>query len=349
MQASSDFKHKLSRDLFFVRGVAIFLVVIGHVIGDRNSGIRQLYYQDITGLAWSYSFIYTFHLPVFFILSGISFAVFSKSNVTFVEFIRSKSKRLIIPWICWTPLFCIFRSLSSREDLTLLNIINSTLNADFIFWFFPALLFAALLAFSILKLSNSSLVYYIVSVILLISASYIGGRVSVWFQFNIFYAFGFCIASALSMIYSLVWNMSRRKVFLVILLTISTMLLTNLLVGIEYLSIGFSQYVNGPLAFLLIYLGAVRGRLLFWFKMPENLLFLVRSSLIHLGKISMGIYLLHIFFGSATRIFLVKFSIASSVIHLLLGTLVSIISSVLIHDLLERRSKFYLFSIGELK
>lgn len=185
MEASSDFKQKLSRDLFFVRGFAILLVVIGHVIGDRNSGVRQLYNQDIAGLSWSYSFIYTFHLPVFFILSGISFAIFSKTNVTFVEFIQAKSKRLIIPWVCWTPIFCIFRSLSSKENLTLFGLIKYILNADFIFWFFPALLFATLLAFSILKLSNSSFVYYIVSVILLISASYVGGRVSVWFQFNL--------------------------------------------------------------------------------------------------------------------------------------------------------------------
>ncbi|MDF5730700.1 MAG: acyltransferase family protein [Rhizonema sp. PD38] len=84
MHTSSDitpeFKQKLSHDLYFVRGFAILWVVVGHVIGDRSAGIRQLYDQDIPILAWMYTFIYSFHMPIFFIVSGISFAVFSKSK-----------------------------------------------------------------------------------------------------------------------------------------------------------------------------------------------------------------------------------------------------------------------------
>ena len=347
MEEPWNFKQKLSKDLFFIRGCAIFSVVVGHVIGDRHSGIRQLYDQDIAEFSWLFSFIYTFHLPIFFILSGVSFAIFAKRDVPFLEFIQAKIGRLIVPLVCWAPLYCVFKSLSDKQTLTIYRLVDSILITDFVFWFFPALFFATVLAFIVLKLFHSPFLYQLVSTALLVLAFYMGGRFSVWFHFNIFYAFGFSIALVLPRISSLIAEASKRKILLVIFLTISVMILINSLVDFRYLSIGLSQYINGPLGFFLIYLVAIRGKLLFWFN--GKMLLSIRNALIYLGKISMSIYLLHVLCASATRIFLVKLGVINLTIHFALGVSVAIMGPVLIHNFLAQRSKLYLISIGEAK
>jgi fucose 4-O-acetylase-like acetyltransferase len=64
--------------------MAIVLVVIGHVIGHKKDvGMRQMYDSDIPFLTWLTEFIYTFHMPIFFILSGVSFATFSTKNTSY--------------------------------------------------------------------------------------------------------------------------------------------------------------------------------------------------------------------------------------------------------------------------
>lgn len=51
--ADAKFKKYLSHNLYYIRGVAIVLVVVGHVIGDKKTnGMRQMYKSDIFFLTW---------------------------------------------------------------------------------------------------------------------------------------------------------------------------------------------------------------------------------------------------------------------------------------------------------
>ncbi|MBD0389778.1 MAG: acyltransferase family protein, partial [Nostoc sp. C3-bin3] len=105
--------------------MAIVLVVIGHVIGNkRDAGILQMYDSDIPLLAGLTEFIYTFHMPIFFILSGVSFATFSKKNNSLLSFLNSKFKRLLVPLLCWAPILLIFQSLSKGVHVSFLDLIN---------------------------------------------------------------------------------------------------------------------------------------------------------------------------------------------------------------------------------
>ncbi len=338
-------KHKISNNLYFVRGLAIFLVVVGHIIGnkDEGTGIRQLYQQDIPILAWLYTFIYTFHMPIFFIASGISFAIFSKNNTNYIKFAKSRIFRLIIPLICWSPIYFILRVFSGKVSFSIFAIFYSILSAEFIFWFFPALFFASVLGFLVFQIIKNQRIYLFICIILFLLSFYIKGLMSVWFYFNIFYTFGCLRATDLAKIEQ---NLNKKSVLIVVLYTI---LLAFVMLSIENLIVNplLVKLVNGIIGFYLIYILASYDWSKLRFGLPHQPFSLLRNTIVYFGKISMSIYLLHIIFGSFTRTFLVKIGITDVIPQFAIGLFVSLLGSVLTHNFLHNRSKLFLYSIGE--
>ena len=70
----------------FMKGVAIFLVVLGHV-----------YQFSLNNCGTMFKFIYLFHMPFFFMLSGY-FAY--RTNLTLYHF-KKKTVRLLVPFLVW--------------------------------------------------------------------------------------------------------------------------------------------------------------------------------------------------------------------------------------------------------
>ena len=87
-------------DLDRAKGLAIFLVVIGHIVA-RNGPKGNSWYADLQEI------IYTFHMPFFMYLSG--FVAFRSSLLpreaakTF-DILKKKARRLIVPFFLCT--FC---------------------------------------------------------------------------------------------------------------------------------------------------------------------------------------------------------------------------------------------------
>ena len=102
------------------RGVGIFLVVLGHVAKLPN----------FIGL-----YIYTFHLPLFFLLSGY---LFNPAKYTgFRAFITSRAQRLVFPYVLFSVLsFFFFLLLNWR------SVIGSGLLSSQLYYFFGGLIFA---------------------------------------------------------------------------------------------------------------------------------------------------------------------------------------------------------------
>ncbi len=76
-----------------VKGIGIFLVVLGH----QNTILTQE--------------IYSFHMPLFFFLSGI----FHKNYNSYTEFINRKFKTLIIPYFTFAISLFLFWFFISRN------------------------------------------------------------------------------------------------------------------------------------------------------------------------------------------------------------------------------------------
>lgn len=125
------------------RAFAILFIVLGHTLvhSEHCSAI--------------FKFLYSFHVVMFFILSGYTFKI--KDNQSFFEFLKNKIIRIMIPYFIWSLLFLIpyilFGSnvsndldINSTFDLKqlLFNIIygigsESALKQNSSLWFLPAL------------------------------------------------------------------------------------------------------------------------------------------------------------------------------------------------------------------
>ncbi len=89
------------------KGIGIILVIIGHSPRDI---MREKFFL----IDFIFNYIYLFHMPLFFILSGLSYRLFKynkdntlKEKYSMKQFIVSKFKSLFIPWIMYTLLVFI--------------------------------------------------------------------------------------------------------------------------------------------------------------------------------------------------------------------------------------------------
>src|SRR5687767_4607121 len=89
----------------YAKGIGIVLVVFGHVWG----GLRQasVYIPPAT-FHFVDSFIYSFHMPLFFFLSGL-FIERSASRET-STFITTKLRTIVYPYVLWSILHGAFQA-----------------------------------------------------------------------------------------------------------------------------------------------------------------------------------------------------------------------------------------------
>ncbi len=80
------------RKLDALKGFAMILVVMGHIIAFSNSG-------DLSK-NFLFNFIYSFHMPLFFFISG--YLVFGRYGPTPGKWIYRKFRQLIVPYILFT-------------------------------------------------------------------------------------------------------------------------------------------------------------------------------------------------------------------------------------------------------
>jgi len=124
-----------------LKGFAILLVVIGHVIQFNTLNFRH----NII-----FSIIYSFHMPLFFFLSGYV-AANSKAVSSVSEFrnsIKKKSTQLLIPLISWAVVATILNdgftiALRDLLNTVLMQLLNPSL------WFLHTLFFLFIMNYSI--------------------------------------------------------------------------------------------------------------------------------------------------------------------------------------------------------
>lgn len=119
------------------KGIAIVLVVLGHAMTyfspDMDSGVRV---------------IYSFHMPLFFILTGFV-STHSYKKYRFSEFLKRKAKSLMIPYLYFALVlvaYKIFRDYHNGSvEITRTVILNTLLvtRKSYVagLWFLPCCLF----------------------------------------------------------------------------------------------------------------------------------------------------------------------------------------------------------------
>lgn len=151
----------------FARGLAIILVVIGHYI--------QVFYENAFQSNPVLIVIYSFHMPLFFIISGLTFKTIDHNSI--FAWLKKKIKQLIIPSYIFIFLMMLCQYLTKLCGITLFpfmtfdprNIIRALLqirvDSACNVWFFSALFFAELILVIIHMITKRTLFRFLLSLI----------------------------------------------------------------------------------------------------------------------------------------------------------------------------------------
>lgn len=107
-----------------LKGVAIFLVVLGHVVTNRED-FRRLY-----------NFIYSFHMPLFMFLAGCTAVISYRRKPT--GYLKKRFVNIMVPYFAWALFLpIVFTRTLSTIDWN--EIITMTFFPNRAFWFLPTL------------------------------------------------------------------------------------------------------------------------------------------------------------------------------------------------------------------
>ena len=142
----------------YLKGIAIFLVVLGHC-WLRSDGIFWL--------------IYRFHMPLFFCISGYLF----NKNKKFKDFIKSKFKTLIIPYFIFFLISYITTITILKHDMSIPEMLKNlilngrycSLVSNWAIWYLPLFFIVSNVFYFIAKIKNKKIFIAILVICMLVS------------------------------------------------------------------------------------------------------------------------------------------------------------------------------------
>ena len=326
---------KLKRRLEWVdyaKGIGIFLMVFGHTLRGliSSSILEKSYFVEFVN-----TYIYAFHMPLFFFLSGL---FFKSSYITnFLTFCQKKAKTFIYPYFLWSLIqislkIAVSSSVNRQSSWKeLLEIVYDPVDQ---FWLIYTLFLVSVFFYiaSSLGLSKSQLL--IISV-LLYAAHVFGISFGPWGALYLFrrHAIYFAIAAAIEpqriTLYINKFNILNKICFAIFLF--GTLLLVTLLnLGVYVWAV--------PLIAMIGIIGTITIALVLESK---GWAYFIKNW----GKLTLQIYLAHTIVSALFRVILQAVGINDPLIHLTLGTIVGIYVPILIHNYSQKNNIKYIFAI----
>ena len=304
----------------YAKGIGIILVVYGHCIrGIVKAGLVE----DDSVFTLLDSMIYSFHMPLFFFLSGLFFEGSLQRNGS-ERFVFSKLDTLIYPYVLWSFLqggIEVALSSLTNGNKTIDTLLNIWFAPIAQFWFLYCLFFAFLMVLFFRQFSagkyaiivGSALMYFVVSWFALPSV------VEYFFHHMAFFVLGVFFSK-----YVFEFKESLKLFLMATCLFVGAQLLVHL-TGYHYASKGIYS------AFL-----AVLG--IYWVVLLSKILAGKKVYVIELlGQASMSIYLMHIIAASGVRIVGQKFlGVENLLVHMAIGISAGLTLPYLAHYLIAK-------------
>ena len=328
-----ELKNTISKNNYiefdYLKGIGIILVILGHSFSF--TGFNLLDKEKYYGYNYIFNYIYSFHMPLFFIIAGF----LSNKKYDINKFYISKVKRLLIPYIFINILDSIpryfFKSLVNNSSNDILRIIfYSGVATWFIYTLFIIFLIFPLLDKYILRKDK-----YFLFLILLILLNIFDSKIvniniftinKVIFYFIYFYL-GYMLRNYYLKIIQSRWFNST------VLLTL--LYLFSFYAFPEYLKNNGTKIIYPIIGFILSL------KISIFLKKYKNIKFLEFC-----GKNSLIFYLLELFYSVIWRVFLVK--VIDIKYHILIVTLFFILKfvSVTISVIIINKIKILSFLFG---
>lgn len=199
----SEVKQKRIAYIAQAQLIGCFLVILGHSIPLSWEIPHAIYQADV--------FLYTFHMPLFFFVSGYLFyKTKSVERYSFGSYIKKRSIRLMLPYVVLTivgfiPKIMTAKLFEDSSQLSVMYFVRAFLvpreNVWGHFWFLPTLLIISLFSFVFAKLKEKSFYAYAGLTVLLFGLPF-AAYLTDWFAVNdvlkytCFYAFGLLFADS---------------------------------------------------------------------------------------------------------------------------------------------------------
>lgn len=316
----------------YAKAIGIILVVYGHVA----AGLYKVGIEIPTGFyTLTNSIVYSFHMPLFFFLSGLFFyRSFSKKGGSRLLF--SKIDTIIYPYVVWSILQgCIEAFLSdyTNGNVSYREVFSLLWDPRAQFWFLYALFFVFVVAsaiYSIVSERFHALVFLLAVSLYLFPTALLEYRAYQFIAQNlVFFCFGIVFT-----VYANVPYLSR----VLPLLVVSSIFIVAQWFFHGYLSL---EYTDKGLGTLLLAFTSI----IFVVSISAYLSKISYRWLAFIGSSSMVIYLTHILAGSGARVVLNQlFGVDYYLTHLIVGCLVSVLAPLVFVILVNRVKIPYLFS-----
>lgn len=156
-------------EIDILKGIAIILVIYAHCI-QFGSGSNYLESQSFFNNQ-VFKFIYSFHMPLFMIISGYLF-YFSIHKHSFKYNLNTRFIGLFVPIILWQTIWILLVNFHNPNNNNVLSLFNSYLNT---LWFITSVFFNSLIVLLCNKYAKDSrLLYGIIIIVSLFIPNYYG-------------------------------------------------------------------------------------------------------------------------------------------------------------------------------
>ena len=296
--------------LDYAKAIGIFLVVLAHVAG----GIRKGPAGDGLESWWIVmDLIYTFHMPLFFAISGFLFA--RRPTLDVSKFTKSSLIGVVIPYLVWGIIYVSVQNLfpgAANNPTRMSKLLDILYSPIAHLWFLYVLFFVRIGYFTVYKIDR---VYLFAALLVVSSAAYL---VTTGFQFDAKkWAMGFAFYGLGAVLARSGFEAAVRPVYLRLCLAASVVLWFAFAFGV----------LRGGLPLVVLAAAALAGvtmTLLISYLLPQSDSPPARA-LAFVGQASLAIYVAHTIFAAGTRAVLYKLGITEPFFNVFAGTFVGIL------------------------
>ena len=263
-----------------IKGIAIFLMVMGHVISWNFANFNQIAYMDDSVFLFVWRFIYAFHMPLFMFAAGL---VFPKDD-KFYSLPNTLNMALKRFYSLMIPFFSVG---------LLLYFVNGKL---FDYWFlrclYEIILINLVVEYIRTKLKKKSLVidtliYLGVFILLFVAKTFITGRFHTWlgltylYRMYLFFCLG-CVTARYQIVKDILNKNWIYTLCIIVFIIMFLALSIEKIIPDEYWSF-FLMALSGVLICYIVCRGI---------RQNNKIITLINS----IGRYSLEIYLIHFFF-----------------------------------------------------
>ena len=336
-RVSTNTLSKKNLNVETLRGLAVILVVFGHMIGYSSTGGMRV--SDDSVFRYMYFLLEYIRLPLFTVISGWVYANKPVGLGYQSKFVKGKFRRLIVPMLVVSTLLFLFRMVipGTNTKPAIQDLPRNLFLPYDVYWYLFSL-FIIFIAISLLdttaffrKVQGWFTTLVCAFLVLFLSETFMDPVPNVFSFKGAIYLFPFFLLGMGIYRYDALMLNEKITVFLAVAFAITVVIQQLIWFGYmpmqeRHSILGLTQGICGVL-------------LLFRLKLKNNLL-------IWIGGYAYGIFLFHVFFTGGSRIVLERVGIENQFAILALGVINAILFSILAEVVMKKSNLLRYYFLG---